>query len=159
MPGKKRESKTSPRRISIRERQQKALEYRKAGFTYQKIADQLNYKNASCAEHAVKAAMDRITEQPAKEVRKLELERLDAILTTLWAQVAKGHLGAVDRVLKIMDRRARYLGLDMPVKHALTDPEGEDSMILSQDEIIARLKAILEESQNGKAVIPVDSSK
>lgn len=34
-------------------------------------------------------------------------------------------LAAVDRYLKIMERRAKLLGLDMPNKVALTDPSGE----------------------------------
>jgi hypothetical protein len=110
------ESKTSERRIKAREKQGKALEYRKGGVTYQKIADLLGYKTPTGAEKAVKAALDRITEAPAKQVRKLELERLDAILTSIWGQIAKGHLGAIDRAIKIMERRARYLGLDTPLK-------------------------------------------
>jgi len=110
------ENQTSERRIKAREKQGKALEYRKGGVTFQKIADLVGYKNACGAEKAVKAALDRITEAPAKEVRKLELERLDNILTSIWGQIAKGHLGAIDRALKIMERRARYLGLDTPLK-------------------------------------------
>jgi len=34
-------------------------------------------------------------------------------------------LNVVDRVLKIQERRAKLLGLDMPTKTALTDPTGE----------------------------------
>jgi len=110
------ESKTSPRRISAKERQRQALELRKAGATYQKIADTLNYKNPSGAAQAVMSAMMQIIEEPAKEVLKLELERLDAILLSIWKAISQGHLSAIDRGLKIMERRARYLGLDAPVK-------------------------------------------
>jgi transcriptional regulator len=109
MPGK---SKTSKDRINARERQGKALEMRKAGYTYQVIADNLGYYDRAAAEKAVRRALERITEEPAKEVLKLELERLDAMLTQLWNKVGSGKIEAFDRVLKIMDRRARYLGLD-----------------------------------------------
>jgi AraC-like DNA-binding protein len=34
-------------------------------------------------------------------------------------------LQAIDRVVKVSERRARLLGLDMPTKTALTDPSGE----------------------------------
>ena len=54
--------------------------------------------------------------KPAKEVLKLELERLDAILLSIWKAISQGHLGAIDRAIKIMERRTRYLGLDAPVK-------------------------------------------
>lgn len=34
-------------------------------------------------------------------------------------------LAALDRALKVMERRAKLLGLDMPTKTAITDPTGE----------------------------------
>ena len=34
---------------------------------------------------------------------------------------------AIDRMLRIMDRRAKLLGLDMPTKVAPTTPDGEQS--------------------------------
>lgn len=41
-----------------------------------------------------------------------ELERLAVAERAVWPKVEKGDLWAVDRLLAIMDRRARYLGLD-----------------------------------------------
>lgn len=46
-------------------------------------------------------------------------------------------LQAMDRILKIMERRAKLLGLDMPTKIAPTDPSGEESfeiILTPQDE-------------------------
>jgi hypothetical protein len=45
-------------------------------------------------------------------VRQLELERLDRLLIALWDLATGGSLGAIDRVLKVMQRRAELLGLD-----------------------------------------------
>jgi hypothetical protein len=42
------------------------------------------------------------------------------MITVLWPQVAKGNQGAVDRVLRIMERRAKLLGLDAPTKADVT---------------------------------------
>jgi hypothetical protein len=55
-------------------------------------------------------------------VRRLELERLDALLAVLWplAVAAQPDQYAIDRVLAIMARRARYLGLDAPEKKDVT---------------------------------------
>ena len=55
--------------------------------------------------------------EPAEAVRKIELDRLDALQRSLWPAALKGDLRdlpAVDRVLAVMGRRARLLGLDAP---------------------------------------------
>jgi polyphosphate kinase 2 (PPK2 family) len=116
------ESKTSPRRLEAVEKQKQALELRKAGATYEAIAKKLEYANASGAEHAIKAALKATVQDGADAVRQLEVERLDAMLMGLWTTANKGNHGAVDRVLRIMERRARLLGLDAPTK---TEISGE----------------------------------
>jgi hypothetical protein len=48
-------------------------------------------------------------------------------------------LQAMDRILKIMERRAKLLGLDMPTKIAPTDPSGEKAfeiILTPQDEAL-----------------------
>jgi hypothetical protein len=49
----------------------------------------------------------------AAEVRTLELDRLDALWLSQYDKAKKGDVSALDRCLKIMDRRAKYLGLDV----------------------------------------------
>lgn len=124
------ESKTSQRRIEAVEKQKQALELRKAGATYEAIAKKLEYANASGAEHAVKAAMKATVQDAADDVRNLEVERLDAMLLGLWKSANSGNLGAVDRVLRIMERRAKLLGLDAPTKSQVSIEK------LSDDELI-----------------------
>lgn len=46
------------------------------------------------------------------EALALELQRLDALQAALWNEAASGNVAAVDRVLRIMERRARLLNLD-----------------------------------------------
>ena len=53
-------------------------------------------------------------QEAADEVRALELARLDALLAALWPQ--QGEPAVVDRVLRIMERRAKLLGLDAPTR-------------------------------------------
>jgi hypothetical protein len=50
--------------------------------------------------------------EPAQELITLELERLDMATRAIAHQVEKGSLRAIDRWLRIMDRRAKLLGLD-----------------------------------------------
>ena len=98
------------------EKQRQALELRKAGATFEQIARQLGYANAGGAYKIVQAALRDTVQQPADEVRQLELERLDAMLRALWPAAIQGKWLAVDRCLLIMDRRARLLGLDAPTR-------------------------------------------
>ncbi len=119
------ESLTSPRRIEAVNKQRQAVELRKAGASFAMIAEQLGYASVSGAFKAVQTALRKTLQAPADEVRNLELERLDTLLLALWPQARQGNQGAIDRVLRIMERRAKLLGLDAPTKVAPTDPAGE----------------------------------
>ena len=99
------------------ERRRQALELRKAGATYDQIARQIGYANEGGAYKAVQAALKAVYREPADEVRKLELERLDRLTLALWTRAKEGEAEAIDRVLKLMDRRAKLLGLDAPTRH------------------------------------------
>lgn len=112
------ESTTSNRKVRGRERELQALELRKAGFTFDRIGQQLGITTQG-AHQAIKRALARIaakTDEAADDVRRLELERLDGMLPVMWTQAKQGNQGAVDRVLRIMERRARLLGLDAPAE-------------------------------------------
>jgi len=95
-------------------KEREALLLRQKGYTFDQIAQSLGYKGESGAREAFRRALLRTLQEPAAEVRELELNRLDALLTIAWDLAISGDLNAMDRVLKIQDRRARYLGLDAP---------------------------------------------
>jgi AraC-like DNA-binding protein len=59
------------------ERQAEALRLRSRGLSYQKIAEELGYNDASAASKAIKTALDATIREPAEDVRALELGRLD----------------------------------------------------------------------------------
>lgn len=95
-----------------RERMAKVLELRKAGVTFRKIGEQLDVTHQQ-AYHDYRDALAEITREPAEEVRDLELARLDDLYLIAYSRARKGNdMRAVDSALKIMDRRAKYLGLD-----------------------------------------------
>jgi hypothetical protein len=110
--------------LASHDRKLQALELRKAGATYQAIADQLGYRSVSGAHKAVTAALKATLREPADQLRELELTRLDAMLLPLWRRVQSGDEKAVDRALRIMERRARLLGLDAPSRGELSGPDG-----------------------------------
>lgn len=107
-------------KIKGHENQLRALELRKAGLTYQKIADALGYANPMGAWKAVNSALKKTLQEPSDDLRKMEVERLDAMLFALYPSAMKGMQGAVDRILRIMERRAKLLGLDAPTKTDVT---------------------------------------
>jgi hypothetical protein len=118
---KKQPRKSVEQTVQAIDRQLRALELRKAGASYKVIADALGYAHPSGAAQAVVAALKAVVREPAEEVRTLELERLDAALLAIWPAVRAGNFGAVDRVVRIMERRAKLLGLDRTVVSGMLD--------------------------------------
>lgn len=108
------ESKTSVKRLAAKERAIKALELRKEGKGFQEIAHILGYSSVSGAYDAVMGALHDTLQEPADAVRAMELERIDAMLEAQWPAARGGHLRAQEMVLRLMERRAKYLGLDAP---------------------------------------------
>ena len=93
-----------------------ALKYRSRGYTYQQIADTMGCSKPT-AFARVKRALAAIPAEAVDEYRRLEGERLDNLLAIATHQaMTKKSLFAIDRCLAIMDRRAKLLGLDAPVR-------------------------------------------
>lgn len=119
-------SKTSPGRIEAAERQAEAMRLRRAHVSFEDIARELGYASASGAYHAVRAGLDKTLREPADELRKLELDRLDEMAQCIWENVLAGDLDSIGTALRIAERRARLLGLDIKestLKHKI-DAEG-----------------------------------
>ena len=125
---------SSAYRIAMTERRTRALALRRGGMSYRMIADRLRGKDGVPDNYAhttaYKDVMAMLTEETehqrelADQIRELELQRLDAMLMGLWNDAQRGNHGAVDRVLRISERRAKLLGLDAPVRTDITS-DGE----------------------------------
>lgn len=87
------------------------LQLRRAGLGTTAIGHELGLPK-STVNSRLKAALTRTMREPAAEVRALEAERLDALQVRVWAKALKGDNDSVNTVLRIMQRRARLLGLD-----------------------------------------------
>lgn len=108
------------------ERQIQALELRRAGLGFEAIGAKLGIKKSQ-AHRLVQAGLADCRAQVAAnadELRSEEVSRLDGMLQGLWPRARKGEAAAVDRVLKIMERRSRLLGLDAPERRELSAPGG-----------------------------------
>lgn len=122
--------------VEAADRTRQALELRMAGYTYDAIAEQLGYRNRSGAYLAVDRALKATLREPADHVRELEQDRLDRLQRGVWDDAIKGDSFKVDRVLKIMERRADLLGLDAPKKVAGTTPDGKQPAPITRIEIV-----------------------
>ena len=114
-----RNSPTAQRRIEAKERAKKALELRKKGLRYEAIAQTLGYSSRGDAHKAVMKELNLLAKEcleEAAQVRDLELQRLDALYLKAWEAVEGGDLPAIDRCLRVQERRAKLLGLDAAEK-------------------------------------------
>ena len=107
------ENGTVPKRAGITEKRRHALELRMKGLTFAEIACQVGYASASGAYKAVRAALEADAVMAADEIRKLHVARLETLLEAVWDAACRGELQAIDRVLRILDRQAKLLGLDL----------------------------------------------
>lgn len=106
--------KTTSKSLVRIERKAQALELRRQGCTYPEIAQQTG-TSLSCAHDTVAKAMaERMTQcnELADTLIAIELDRLDGMFRPLYLAAVHGDVQAVDRCLRIMERRARLLGLD-----------------------------------------------
>lgn len=94
--------------------QLKALQYRRLGLSYADIGKQLGISNSTAYEYVSKALEEtrKLASDTAEEVKQLELERLDKMLLGCIDGAYKGNLKNIETVLRIQERRAKYLGLD-----------------------------------------------
>ena len=96
----------------------KALRMRSLGMSYQAIADQMGVTKAT-AYNRCQRALAAIPAEAVDEFRRLEGQRLDLLLEKAMEKALseeKSSMFAIDRVLAIMDRRAKLMGLDAPVR-------------------------------------------
>jgi len=119
-------SATGGEKLNKAETKKQAVMLRKSGRTHRQIAAQLN-KSPGWICKLLKEAVEDYNKETAAEVEELrawEGQRLDQMLQGIWPQVINGHLGAIDRALRVIQERARLYGLYAPSKVAPTNPDG-----------------------------------
>lgn len=130
----------------IERRRKLALELRLQGLTYSAIAEELRGTpgvsktyNHSMAHTDVKDGLKVLREEMAElaaEVLDMELQRLDVMLSGVWEAAANGDAAGVSTALRIMDRRARYLGLDKaPTPEGATEQPVKQYIGIPLDEV------------------------
>jgi len=120
-------------------------------MTYQEISDRLKYGGEGNARRAVKEVLAAVRTEGATEIRSLQAQQLDyltaealRVLETIHPAVTQSGriikdddgnalvddgpvLAAIDRVLRIQERRAKLLNLD--IREQVTDDADVDAEI------------------------------
>ena len=121
-------NRTGTKVVLFKEKQARALELRRQGYLLREIADALDIDSPATACNVIKKALKEVIREPAEAVIALELDRLDRMFVAAYSRASDQEKpfgrDAVETCLKIMERRAKLLGLDRPIKLANTDPTG-----------------------------------
>jgi hypothetical protein len=123
--------KTSPRRLRKAELTYDALMLRKAGLQYREIANTLSkkYDMSISLGFCYRAVMDSLTklseetQEVADQMRRIDELRLGDAIRAVYPQVLNGNLQAIDRLVKIVERRAKMYGYDAPTSVSVSMPE------------------------------------
>lgn len=111
MPARKLSAGQARRLIEAREKQRRALEMKKGEATYEEIAQALGYADPSGARKAVRAAIDRIGIEEAKDVVAMDLMRLAEYQKLLTIQLrTKGDLSVIPTLMQVMRERRVLVG-------------------------------------------------
>jgi hypothetical protein len=104
-------------------------------------------------------AIKRQQKEPAEAALYMELERLDELQQVYWEPAVQGNMRAGEFVLRIMDRRAKFLGLDAPTKiqAEVMNYDGGAGSIDAEVERIARLIDTFEPGDSDTTLIESDS--
>lgn len=147
---------------NLTQRDADAARFRAEGWTYQRIANELGFANASGARKSVQRALRASVRDANDTAVHLELNSLDEMAREAWGVLQRTHvvvsqgrvveldgtplpddapvLAAIDRLLKIQERRSKLLGLDVPTK-ARVEVIAESTV----DAAIAELEAQIDE--------------
>ncbi len=92
-------------------RKARAVELATQGHTYQQIADELGYANRGTVHRVVQQTLHAHQADSVDTLRALEVARLDALQQALWDRAMGGHVPAAQAAVRIIEARARVLGL------------------------------------------------
>lgn len=117
--------KTSKVAMAIDENKSKALNFRKAGLSYEQISQALGLSKSRCHQLVTEAMADiKVTiNEDAHFVVELELERLDTLLTSLWSN--RDNPRNADSILRVMERKHKLLGIEAPTRIEQTGANGD----------------------------------
>ena len=97
-------------------REAEVVKLRRGGLTWDMIAERVGYASPSAAHFAYQRAARRVVQEGIEDIRRVETERLDLAQSAIWGKVLQGDNSSIANLLRIMERRAKLLGLDQPIR-------------------------------------------
>jgi hypothetical protein len=88
----------------------------KAGLNYRQMAEALDVSLGTVAGD-VKILFNRWRKEQVSDIDDhitLQVVQVDTTINAIWDRVTKGELPAIDRMLKLQERKSKLLGLDQP---------------------------------------------
>lgn len=142
--GPGRRNATTPKDLLLFERRAHVVNLRRLGLPWEQVVKQVRehprfgpgvprYSKGD-AHHDLTALLDNVTVEAALSQRIEDLALLAAMQGAVAAKSVAGDLRATDRLLAILDRRARWLGYDAPIKMQLTGADGGPIQIDTTDD-------------------------
>ena len=119
----KRRGKTPPQNtaktINIAQRRRDAVELRKAGATFDRIAEALGYNDGQAARRDVNKFVKDQGQDTKDEMTRLVMEQFGHQEMLLWRRMQKGDLAAFDRWFKLKQEIIKLYGLSAPQQMAV----------------------------------------
>jgi len=135
-PKRPKSRKSRPANIIAHERRRRALEMRRDGKSLQSIADTLQMTVSSVWE-TIQVGLRETVRPASEELRELELQRLDRLTERNKAGVEKGKVPAILAAVRIVEARAKLLGLSAPDQHELKLPGGAVLSLLVDTRLVS----------------------
>ena len=123
--------KTDPER---KKRNKKILDLRIAGLSERAIAEEIGNISDTTVHKVINEALEQLNAKimyRAGVIKRMELERLDRLYSALFAN--RNDPRVADTLLRIMERRARYLGIDAPVRTEQTNRQDGPVVVVKHD--------------------------
>ena len=122
------------------------LNYRDIVAAFEKRGESLSISTISRDVKLILGRLHREQVQEARDWVTIECRRLDTALNAIWDKVQNGQLNAIDRMIAIMNRRSRYLGLDEPTEFRLSD----DELLAEYNGLLKQLAQLEQEKTAGE---------
>ena len=104
-------------KLTASQRKIAAVKFRVMGYNFHQIAQAIGCSEQQARNYVAKA-MAESQSKNVEELRGIQNEQLNYMLSKVWSQIDNGSLWAVDRGIKILERQAKLNGLDAPIQTA-----------------------------------------
>lgn len=98
----------------------RALELRAAGFNYRQIGEDMGLGTSRARAIIVQALREHASEA-VEDMRLIDGDRIEQVIGGIWERCLQGDLRAIDRLVLLLERKAKLFGLDQPVEINVTE--------------------------------------